>query len=301
MKNLLKYYKTFHINYLNIYTLNLKKILYKESLNSFFFCNKETYKSNTINNSIKSNLISDDINKSSEVKKNSDIKNKINDDNDSYIKLVNFYDIEFNKIYEQNKKEKLEVLERELSEDVRKELEMLADEVCNFKLLDEKILFNIYYKEIFKESTNIDITKTRHNWMYYSNNTKNFWPPENANWGRHEFDPYGGSSSKKGRRIKGISPNNNIANKNKDAKENKNVEEKTQDTPKQIYDIKLTSFDATKKISVIKEVRALLNLGLKEAKELVEQTPVVLVKGGKLDEAENIKNKLKDVCVIEIV
>jgi large subunit ribosomal protein L7/L12 len=35
----------------------------------------------------------------------------------------------------------------------------------------------------------------------------------------------------------------------------------------------LTKFDAANKIKVIKEVRAILNLGLKEAKELVEGAP----------------------------
>ncbi len=40
-------------------------------------------------------------------------------------------------------------------------------------------------------------------------------------------------------------------------------EEKTE------FDVKLTGFDAAAKIKVIKEVRAMTNLGLKEAKELV--------------------------------
>lgn len=39
------------------------------------------------------------------------------------------------------------------------------------------------------------------------------------------------------------------------------------------FDVELTKFDAANKIKVIKEVRAILNLGLKEAKELVEGAP----------------------------
>lgn len=44
-------------------------------------------------------------------------------------------------------------------------------------------------------------------------------------------------------------------------------EEKTE------FDVKLTGFDAAAKIKVIKEVRAMTNLGLKEAKELVRLSP----------------------------
>ena len=39
------------------------------------------------------------------------------------------------------------------------------------------------------------------------------------------------------------------------------------------FDIELTKFDAANKIKVIKEIRAILGLGLKEAKELVEAAP----------------------------
>lgn len=46
------------------------------------------------------------------------------------------------------------------------------------------------------------------------------------------------------------------------------VEEKT------IFDLKLVGFDAKAKIKVIKEIRGVTSLGLKEAKELVEGAPV---------------------------
>ena len=49
-----------------------------------------------------------------------------------------------------------------------------------------------------------------------------------------------------------------------------------------------------KKINVIKEVRAITGLGLKEAKELVESAPKAVKEGAKKDEAEEIKKKLED-------
>ena len=70
---------------------------------------------------------------------------------------------------------------------------------------------------------------------------------------------------------------------------------------RETYDIELTSFDAAKKITLIKEVRALLNLGLKDvnkiliqAKDLVEKAPFVIMKGVKKAETEKILTKLSE-------
>lgn len=50
-----------------------------------------------------------------------------------------------------------------------------------------------------------------------------------------------------------------------------------------------------KKINVIKEVRTITGLGLKEAKELVDSAPKALKESVKKEEAEEIKKKLEDV------
>ncbi len=61
-----------------------------------------------------------------------------------------------------------------------------------------------------------------------------------------------------------------------------------------------TEFDAVliafgdKKIQVIKEVRSITGLGLKEAKELVEGVPKPLKEGVPKDEAEEIKKKIEE-------
>lgn len=49
-----------------------------------------------------------------------------------------------------------------------------------------------------------------------------------------------------------------------------------------------------KKINVIKEVRTITGLGLKEAKDLVEGAPKPVKEGVKKDEAEEIKKKLEE-------
>ena len=57
--------------------------------------------------------------------------------------------------------------------------------------------------------------------------------------------------------------------------------------------MELQEFDAATKVKLIKEVRALLGLGLKEAKEVVETAPSWLKKDLKKEEAEEMKTKLE--------
>jgi large subunit ribosomal protein L7/L12 len=59
------------------------------------------------------------------------------------------------------------------------------------------------------------------------------------------------------------------------------------------FDVVLTGF-GDKKIAVIKEVRALTGLGLKEAKDLVEKVPGKVKEGVSKEEAEEVKKKLEE-------
>jgi len=66
------------------------------------------------------------------------------------------------------------------------------------------------------------------------------------------------------------------------------------------FEVVLTSF-GEKKINVIKEVRVITALGLKEAKDLVESAPKTVKEGVKKEEAEEIKKKLEDAgATVEI-
>jgi len=66
------------------------------------------------------------------------------------------------------------------------------------------------------------------------------------------------------------------------------VEEKTE------FDVILEEVDASKKIAILKVVRALTGLGLKEAKELVESAPKTLKESTSKEDAEEIKGKLEE-------
>ena len=61
---------------------------------------------------------------------------------------------------------------------------------------------------------------------------------------------------------------------------------------KDSFDVVLTSA-GDKKINVIKEVRGLTSLGLKEAKELVESAPKPILEGAKKEDAEKAKEALE--------
>ena len=66
------------------------------------------------------------------------------------------------------------------------------------------------------------------------------------------------------------------------------------------FDVHLTSFGATK-VAVIKVVRAITSLGLKEAKDLVESAPVNVKEGVAKDEAEDLKGQLEEAgATVEI-
>jgi len=65
------------------------------------------------------------------------------------------------------------------------------------------------------------------------------------------------------------------------------AEEKTE------FDVVLTAA-GDKKIQVIKEVRTITGLGLKDAKDLVESAPKAIKEGVKKEEAEEIKKKVEE-------
>ena len=61
------------------------------------------------------------------------------------------------------------------------------------------------------------------------------------------------------------------------------------------FNVILSGYEAEKKIQVIKVVRAITSLGLKEAKDLVEGAPKPVKEGVSKDEAANIKKQLEEV------
>lgn len=67
------------------------------------------------------------------------------------------------------------------------------------------------------------------------------------------------------------------------------VEEKTE------FNLKLEEVPAAKKIAILKIIRSVTGLGLKEAKDLVESVPRVLKESTSREDADEIKRKLEEV------
>nr|BBI37192.1 50S ribosomal protein L12 [Palmaria palmata] len=73
------------------------------------------------------------------------------------------------------------------------------------------------------------------------------------------------------------------------------AEEKTE------FDVVLEEVPAPKKIAILKVVRSLTGLGLKEAKDLVESAPKVLKEATSKDDAEQMKSKLEEAGAVVVI
>jgi large subunit ribosomal protein L7/L12 len=73
-----------------------------------------------------------------------------------------------------------------------------------------------------------------------------------------------------------------------DAGPAKQAEEKTE------FDVVIEGYEPTKKIGIIKVVRAATSLGLKEAKDLVEAVPAKVKEGLSKDDAEKLRKELEE-------
>nr|YP_009032757.1 ribosomal protein L12 [Euglenaformis proxima]AGL12023.1 ribosomal protein L12 [Euglenaformis proxima] len=70
------------------------------------------------------------------------------------------------------------------------------------------------------------------------------------------------------------------------------VEEKTS------FDVSIESVPTTKRITVIKVVRSLTSLGLKEAKDIIESVPKIILEGLSKEKADEAKKLLEDAGAI---
>ena len=73
------------------------------------------------------------------------------------------------------------------------------------------------------------------------------------------------------------------------------AEEKTE------FDVVLQEVPSAKRITVIKVVRSLTSLGLKEAKDLIESVPKVVSESVTKDKAEEVKKMLEDAGAIVVI
>lgn len=73
------------------------------------------------------------------------------------------------------------------------------------------------------------------------------------------------------------------------------IEEKTE------FDVIISSVPTAKRITVIKVVRSLTSLGLKEAKDIIESVPKAIIEGVSKDKAEEAKKLLEESGAVVII
>jgi large subunit ribosomal protein L7/L12 len=66
--------------------------------------------------------------------------------------------------------------------------------------------------------------------------------------------------------------------------------------------VEITGFEASKKLNIIKELKNMLNLSLKDAKDMVDKVPSVIYKDKPQEEATKLADTLKGLgCVVQVV
>lgn len=166
---------------------------------------------------------------------------------------------------------------------------MLADKLLDMNIFELRY-FSMIAKERIQKTSGINPMKMNLDWPSVKRDDTGSWPPANPNWFKQQemmakLGPMMGMMG-------GGAPAAAATPAAAAVEEKPKVEEKKE---KSHYDIELSKFDAAKKIALIKEVRGILNLGLKEAKEMVEGAPVWLKKEVAKEDAEKLVEKLKEL------
>ncbi len=167
---------------------------------------------------------------------------------------------------------------------------MLADKLLDMNVFELRY-FSLITKERLMRTSGINPMKLNLDWPSVKRDDTGSWPPANPNWFKQQemMAKMGPMLGMMGGGGGGAAP----AQSQAAAVEEKPKEEEKK-KEKSHYDIELTKFDAAKKIALIKEVRGILGLGLKEAKEMVEGAPVWLKKEVAKEDADKLVEKLKE-------
>ena len=149
-------------------------------------------------------------------------------------------------------------------------VDFLVDKALSLNIFELRY-FSMQLRDRIQRSTGMNPIKINMDWPSVTQDLDGTWPPMNPNWFKQQelmsqLGPFMGGFSGGGGQGMGGGEQADEA-----VKEEKKVE-------KTNFDIELTSFEPRSKIKIIKEVRVLLSLGLKEAKDLVESAPVWIKK-----------------------
>jgi large subunit ribosomal protein L7/L12 len=222
------------------------------------------------------------------------------------------FEREWKKISQEKDAKQMEELNKELTEHQKKKVELLVNATLQLNMFELR-----YYSGIIKErvarSTGMNPMKLNMDWPSIKQMDDGTWPATNPNWfnqqdamaklwpmGMQGFAQLFGGMVGTGGGSAGAAAGGQVAAGGTEEKKEEPAKAAKRD--KTNYDIELTGIDAAQKIKIIKEIRALLTLGLKEAKELVESAPVTIKKEVKKEDAEALKEKLTTMgCTITLL
>eukprot|EP00343_Euplotes_focardii_P011826 CAMPEP_0205831176 /NCGR_PEP_ID=MMETSP0206-20130828/43293_1 /ASSEMBLY_ACC=CAM_ASM_000279 /TAXON_ID=36767 /ORGANISM="Euplotes focardii, Strain TN1" /LENGTH=242 /DNA_ID=CAMNT_0053135553 /DNA_START=92 /DNA_END=816 /DNA_ORIENTATION=- len=196
--------------------------------------------------------------------------------------------IKFEKEWEEIAKDRDEEQMRQLDERItdaqKKKCEFLADKFMELNTFEARYMA-AYVKDVCEKTTGINPLKLNMDWPSVKIDADGTWPPLNPNWFKQQdlmaqLGPLMGSFGGGGA-APAESEGAGGENEEKEA-----VQEKTN------FDVELSSFDPKSKIKLIKELRSLFDLGLKDAKEMVESAPCWLKKDVKKEDADEWVAKL---------
>lgn len=187
---------------------------------------------------------------------------------------------EWEKIAEEKNKQQMEHLKEELSGHQMKRVEFVADKFASLSAFEQRYLAALIQKRVARVA-GINPLKLNMDWPSVKMDSDGTWPPLNPDWFKQQ-DIAAHMGSIMGGAGGGAQPAED------EEAEGPQEEAKEKDT----FDVELSGFDPKSKIKLIKEIRAIFSLGLKEAKETVEGTPMWLKKGLKKEEADELVEKL---------
>ena len=207
--------------------------------------------------------------------------------NDEWLK----FEKEWEKIAEEKEKSQRAFLDEELDQFQKQQVDLIVSKVLRFNMFEMRY-FASQIKDRVQRTSGMNPLKLNMDWPSVKMDSDGTWPPLNPNWFKQQelmakVGPFiggfaGGAAGGAPAQGQGATP-----------AEAKKEEPKKEEVVKTNFDVELTSYDAANKIKLIKEIRELLKLGLKEAKDVVEGAPQWIKKDLKKEDAEALVKKLE--------
>ena len=174
-------------------------------------------------------------------------------------------------------------------------VDFLVDKAIKLNIFEMRY-FSASMKERIQKTTGMNPLKLNMDWPSIKQEADGTWPPLNPNWFKQQelmakvgpFMESMGMTSSASQQTQGDTEGQEPA-------QEESKDEKKTGGEQTNFDIELLGFDAKTKIKLIKEVRSMFSLGLKEAKDTVENTPCWLQKDVQKAEAEDIVKKLEEL------